>query len=586
MVKQHKLSIMIQAQDLSQKAFSSVRNSLNYIKQSFGSANDQMSKMLGGMAQLQMGVNIIKNLTSPALTFEAAMKRAEVTSGATAQEMYLLSSEINRLAKEQKLYSKLDIANTLKALTEAGFNAQQSFIALESSLNLATVAETDGATAAALLKSALVSYNLSADDATKVSDILSQVFLETGTAVADQVSALEYLGQTFSALGIPIETAASLIGVLGDLGIKGTRAMSSFGSALTDMIDPGSKLNDMLMDAGVNVDGLALGTVSLQDIISQLGEAFDSGRLTATQLATIVESRTANAFLGLAQNAEYVDSTITAAQNSMGATEIAAAKLSDTTAAGATDIQKSFEDLRLEMGEALVPALIPMLDMMKKVMSLYEKMPAPIQELIPILIASAAAIAIVNGAMMLVAVNPVTLTIMAIVVGLYLGYKAWQKYGDGVLLLIPFLFIMKKIMDENVLSMDNVKKFAEALITPFETLYDIIKKATDAYKDFSESGIGKVVTALTSPATRAVGAISGVFHPISRDTEVEHSGVYRLQKGEIVSPGSSAAGSGGTSKEIHYHINVGSVRNDRDIRMIEQAIRNVNRQQLTVRGNR
>lgn len=558
-VKQHQVSIKIDAEDRSKRSFNSVRTSLANLRQSFGSANDVMQRMIGGMAEMKTGVSIITSMTGPAFVFEDAMKRAEVTSGATASEMAILSGEVERLAKQQKIYSKLDVANALKGLTEEGFNATESLQSLEKSLNLATVANTNTSDAAVLLKQALVAYNMEATDAGRTADILSSNFLETGTSISDQVSAVTYLGQTFAALNIPIEDSTALIAVLGDKGIKGTRAMSSFGSALGDMIEPGSNLNKLLMNAGVNVDGLALGTITLSDFTHQLGQAFDSGTLSARDLASQLEGRTANAFLAIAQNADYIDQTMVAAKNSMGSTEIAASKLTDTSAAGAKDIQKSFEDLRMEMGEQLVPAMIPMLDVLKRSMDLYSKLPGPVQELIPLLIASGAGIMIVHGAALLLAANPITLAILGVIAALYL---------------------MNKLMRDNNVTISD-------LLTPFEKLWGWINKVTDAGDRFANSAIGKMASGISGTFSTISGRIPS-FHPISSPTRIEHTGVANVQRGEIILPGTSAAGGGkgltGLGNQVpKITISIGSIRNDRDIRMIKQALTDFFRRKINSR---
>jgi TP901 family phage tail tape measure protein len=553
--KKHKVSIMIQAQNRSQQAFGAVRRSLSGLKGAFGSAQDTMQKMMGGLQEMRAGAAIIQNLTGPALTFEAAMKRAQVTAGASEAEFLAMGEAVKRLASEQKIYSELDTANALKALTEAGFNAQQSIDSLEQSLNLATVANVDTTRAANMLKEALVSYNLSASDASRVSDVLSQTFLETGTSIQDQVSAITFLGQTFAALNIPIEESSALIGVLGDLGIKGTRAMSSFASALGDMIDPGTELNKMFSEANVRVDEFALGTVSLQEFINDLGVAFDSGRITAQQLATILEGRTANAFLGLAQNAQYVDDTIKATKDSMGATEQAAQDLTDTSAAAAQELQKEFEDLKMQMGTALIPAMMPMLDLMKNLIDLYEQMPGPLRELIPVLILTAASVMILHGAMLVLSTNPILLVIIAIVAAVYLGIRAWQLYGGEV----------------------------EDLMKPFNKLVNLLERAWELIKKIGDSAFGKIAQGL---GFQGIGGFSGVsMHPISGPTTIPHTGQYILQKGEVVSPGMGPANTNkGLGEKVELHLHIGSIRNDRDIRLVEQGVDSLYRRRMIAKG--
>lgn len=472
-----------------------------------------LENFMGGMAQMRMGIDIIKNLTQPAIDLETAMIRAGVTSRATADEFARMGDIVENLAKESKLYSEIDVANALKALTEAGFTASQAMTSLEYTLDLATVAGVDTTQSANMLKEAIVSYGMEATDAARVSDVLSATFLKTGTSIQDQVSAITFMGQMLAALNIPIEETSAFIGVLGDLGVKGTRAMSSFGSAMGDMIDPNTQLNETMKNAGVRVDEFADGTIGLVELVESMGDAFDAGRLTAQDLAVVLDGRAAVAFTALGRNSEYVSTTLEENTSSMGSTAQAAGELEAGVSASSKEMQKSFEDLKVEMGEALMPVLIPTLDLFKEMINVYEALPAPIKAAVPALILLAGGMMILGAAMMFL--NITSAKFIAIAFALIVVFTFLNEHGStleavmgtlavaviglgiallfasktpivaiifliitGVILLLPWIIKLTKALFGSGLheAFTKVSEAASIFLTPLRAIVDLFQE--------------------------------------------------------------------------------------------------------------
>jgi len=105
----------------------------------------------------------------------------------------------------------------------------------------AALSQTDIATLSDAAAGALNQYGLELEDTTKVVAIFNKVSDDTLAEVSDVAEAFKYVGPTADRAGESIEQTATAFAILGDNGIRGTQAGTSYGRMLENLLVPNSK---------------------------------------------------------------------------------------------------------------------------------------------------------------------------------------------------------------------------------------------------------------------------------------------------------------------------------------------------------
>ena len=179
---------------------------------------------------VHVGATFEKSLVTAAVKFPGKIRKGS--------EAFKELEDKARQVGSTTEFSASQAAEGLNFLAMAGFDAKQSIGALDTVVNLATVANVDLATASDIATDTLGAMGLASDDAATQSENLRRVVDVMAKTTVSANTNLEQLFEAYVAggpqavqAGESIETFSAMVGKMANAGIKGERA----GTALRNM---------------------------------------------------------------------------------------------------------------------------------------------------------------------------------------------------------------------------------------------------------------------------------------------------------------------------------------------------------------
>lgn len=352
---------------------SKARRQLN-LATSLGAVSGQSARIA------RQATNIFAAPIRAAADFETALTQVAAKSGATAAQMKALGAEARRLGADSRiLASSVEAAGAQVFLAQAGFDPKQILGATEATLKFAQANKESVGFASDFLTDVVTPFNVLAKDAsideinaqfTRFSDVMTRTTNKTNTNLRQLAQAMFAVAPTAAATGVEVEETAAAIGVLAGAGIKGGKAGTALRNIFLRLQSPAKAAQKAFAAVGLSsksfldakgnllplVDTFKIIDTALEktfgkDNLAAKSKAFDAifGKraiASATVLATAAKTGTLNA----------VGADLRTAGR--GETARVGARFAGTTAGQLKAAQAQFEDLKIELGQAFIPALL------------------------------------------------------------------------------------------------------------------------------------------------------------------------------------------------------------------------------------
>ena len=305
--------------------------------------------------------------------YDLAMRSVQAKTGATGEVLDKLSAQAREMGLTT-VHSATEAARGQAFLAQAGFDANEILEALPATLALATAGELDLASAADIASNVLSGFRLETDQAARVADVLAKAADSSNTNVAQLGAALAKAAPSAAAAKWSLEETAAAIGKLSDAGIQGEEAGTALKTMMAKLAIDGGPAEKLMAKMGITVKDTTTGAMlPLNDILMALAPHADDVGLQMELLGT----RGGNAGLVLgavAQNAavlteELIDSAGWAQKN--------ADIMSGGLWGAIKKIQSIIESAYNSFGERFTPAV-------QTLAKVFDKLPAPIQEVVVI----------------------------------------------------------------------------------------------------------------------------------------------------------------------------------------------------------
>lgn len=147
----------------------------------------------------------------------------------------------------------LEAAEGLQELAQAGLNAEQSLMALSTTLQLATLGEMSVAEAALTTTAALSTFNLEVGEAIRVGNVYAKTASVSNTTVQGIAEAMKQAGSAAAIYGVEIEAVAGQIAILAQNGIRGSAAGTAVRNAMTELHAPTQKAQAIMKELGIEI---------------------------------------------------------------------------------------------------------------------------------------------------------------------------------------------------------------------------------------------------------------------------------------------------------------------------------------------
>ena len=213
-------------------------------------------------APLVMGTKVF-------MSFDDSMRTVKAVTSATAVEFDMLTEHAERLGM-QTSYTASQVADAMIEMGRAGFDPGQIDTAIDGMLSLAKATKTELPRATEIAGNALRGFGLDASEIGRVTDVLAYGANHSAQTLDDLGESLKMVAPLAVEVNEPIESVVASLGVLANVGVKGTMAGTAIARALKNLGDAGRRAS--LKKLGVESTDAAGNLLPLADILENIGK--------------------------------------------------------------------------------------------------------------------------------------------------------------------------------------------------------------------------------------------------------------------------------------------------------------------------
>jgi len=393
--------------------------------------------------------------------FDGAMREVNTMMLLNEDEFKAFSKEIQGLARDMGV-DATEAANALYQAISAGVPKENAVDFLRIATKAAIGGVTDTKTAVDGLTSVMNAFKIPMGDAQKVADLMFTTVKGGKTTFEELSAAMFNVAPLAAAAGVKFETVSAALATMTKQGVPTSVATTQLRQAIQAIIKPTAEMKTALEGLGYASGDALIEEKGLAGALDLLTDASGGSNEVLGRMFGSVEGL--QAVLALTgDNAQTFASDIDAMGNSAGAATDAFDQMEKSTKRQFEKLKVQMQDIAITIGSALMPALQKMLDtlapIIEKVVNWISENPkltiallagaaalgtllmaiGPILKIIPALTVGIKAVGVAMG---FLAANPIVLIIAAIaavVAGVILLIKNWDKVKEKALAVWNFL---------------------------------------------------------------------------------------------------------------------------------------------------
>ncbi len=324
-------------------------------------ANVVSQVVLDGIKKLAEGITeVAKSSLEAGMSFESSMSQVAATMGLTTDEIRNGSETYEKMAAAAKKmgqttqFSASQAADALNYLALAGYDADKAVATLPSVLTLAAAGGMELAYASDLVTDSMSALGLETEDLDRYIDEMARAAQKSNTSVGQLGEAILVAGGTAKITGLSLEAMNAELGVLANVGIKGSEGGTHLRNVLLSLSAPTEKAADKLKELNVEAKDSDGNMRNLNDIMIDLNEALaDLGSADKAAAIKAIFNKTdiaaVNALL-VATNGEYEKLT-DEMYNAEGAAKEMAEVMLDNLEGNITILKSALEGLQIAFYE-------------------------------------------------------------------------------------------------------------------------------------------------------------------------------------------------------------------------------------------
>lgn len=339
-----------------------------------------------GASSTALGAAIALPIGKAAKTFadfDDQMRVVKAVTQSSNEEFERLNTLARDLGKSTS-YSSTEVAALMTELGKMGFNAQEIEDTTAAVLNLARASGTEAALSAEILGSTLRQFNLETKESVRLTDLLAATANKSAVSVMDLGESLKYAGPVAADLGMSVDDTLALLGVLGNLGIKGTEAGTSIRRLGVVVAASGDAIKKEFGVATVDAAGNARPLVEVLDEIFQATKNMGTGE-RAQKFSGIFGLLGITGASALSKNTKSIREFRQELNSTNGVAAKTAQEMDAGLGGGIRKTKAAFDSLIITIGDAASPVLMEFGGRIIEVLNAGEKIIKNNKELIGIL---------------------------------------------------------------------------------------------------------------------------------------------------------------------------------------------------------
>lgn len=293
---------------------------------------------------------------APAVSFDREVARVGALTrlDKSDPQFTALREQAKKLGAETQFTSR-DAASGQAFLAMAGFTPQAIQAALPGVLNMALAGGMDLGESADIGSNILSQFHLDPKEMDRVSDVLTAAFTRTNTDLTNIGEAMKYAGTGMAGLGVSVEQTTAMIGVMANVGLRGSIAGTGLQTTFSRLAAPTGKAASALKELGVNVADatgkMRPAEVVLADIYKSVSKYGDVDQLSFFK--DIAGEEAAKSFQALVQSAGSgeLQKLLGELKKAQGESATVAKKMADNLDGDLKNLDSAWEGFRIQIEE-------------------------------------------------------------------------------------------------------------------------------------------------------------------------------------------------------------------------------------------
>lgn len=307
--------------------------------------------------------------------FEASMSNVEALSGASAEEMSMLTAKAKELGAAT-VFTAQESADAMGYMAMAGWDAADMLGGIDGVLQLAAASGEDLAMVSDIVTDSLSAFGLQAKDTAHFSDVLAAAATSSNTNVAIMGETFKMSASVAGALGYSIEDVAVAVGLMANNGVKGSIAGTALKNTFNGLLEGVTLTSNAFGEyeySAIKADGTMKSFGSTIDELRGYFEQMTEAERVNNAI-TIAGERGYNGLLAIlnATNEDYSKLTANIYGCTGAAERMASIKL-DNLKGDLEEMDSAAEGLRLTLGEQFNEELRDLYDVGTDVLGLADE---------------------------------------------------------------------------------------------------------------------------------------------------------------------------------------------------------------------
>ena len=209
------------------------------------------------MLNAYMGYSLIRSELTKAIDYSNIMESAHSILRVADSDLKTFETRFDSMARHVRKigidtkYTAVEIAGAVKYLSMAGMNIETINKSIRPITNLALIGDNDVSYIADLATNIMAGYDIHNDSMDSVADIISSTISRSNVNIVEMAESYKMAAGYLRMAGVDFTESSAAIGLLGNMGLKGTLAGTSLRALSTRFAKPTKEAQKVLDRLGI-----------------------------------------------------------------------------------------------------------------------------------------------------------------------------------------------------------------------------------------------------------------------------------------------------------------------------------------------
>ena len=209
------------------------------------------------MLNAYMGYSLIRSELTKAIDYSNIMESAHSILRVADSDLKTFGTRFDSMARHVRKigidtkYTAVEIAGAVKYLSMAGMNIKTINKSIRPITNLALIGDNDVSYIADLATNIMAGYDIHNDSMDSVADIISSTISRSNVNIVEMAESYKMAAGYLRMAGVDFTESSAAIGLLGNMGLKGTLAGTSLRALSTRFAKPTKEAQEVLDRLGI-----------------------------------------------------------------------------------------------------------------------------------------------------------------------------------------------------------------------------------------------------------------------------------------------------------------------------------------------